>query len=177
MKQFRCAVLAAAALAHTPLSQAQTLPAPLHPTLATSSYVAFGMAGIVSGQTARVNALNLAAGGPLVAGGSCQVTVAFLDESGKTLATQTLSAGEGQSVHFDLPGSEAGAVAAAGPVEIRATVSAVFTITSNTATSSPASCVIVPTMEIFNQATGATVTHLETTHALATVVPLTALPD
>jgi hypothetical protein len=179
MKLLLCAIPAAAALALAPLPlQAQHL-SPLPPTLptiaATSSYVTFGMAGIAEGETARVNALNLAAGGPIVAGGSCQVTVTFLDESGKTLATQTLPAGQGQAVHFDLPRS--GAESGADPVEIRATVSAVFSVSATANTSSPAFCSIVPTMEIFDQSTGRTSVHLETTHTLSAVVPLTVLPD
>jgi hypothetical protein len=178
LKLFLCAVLAAAALALAPLPiQAQRLPAQstAPSVLATSSYVTFGMAGIATGQTARVNALNVAAGGPIVAGGSCQVTATFLDESGKTLATQTLPAGQGQAVHFDLLRSQADA--GTDPVEIRATLSAVFSISADATTSSPASCSIVPTMEIFNQTTGSTVAHLETTYTLSAVVPLTVLPD
>jgi len=177
MKLYLCAVLAAAALALAPLPlQSQTpreqLTSPS--VVATSSTVTFGMTGIAAGQTARVNALNLASGGPIVAGGSCQVTATFLDEGGKTLATQTLPAAQGQSVHFDLPRSQADA--GADPVEIRATVSAVFSV-SATATASAAACSIVPTMEIFTQSTGVTITHLETTHALSAILPLTALPD
>jgi hypothetical protein len=179
MKLLLCAIPAAAALALAPLPlQAQHL-SPLPPTLptiaATSSYVTFGMAGIASTETARVNVLNLAAGGPLFLGGSCQVTVTFLDAGGNTLATQTLPVGQSQSAHFDLLRSQAGA--GPDPVEIRATVSAVFSVSATAATSSPAFCSIVPTMEIFNQNTGSTVAHLETTHTLSTVVPLTVLPD
>ncbi len=178
MKLWLCAVLAAAALALAPLPlHAQRLPeVTTSPAiLATSSYVTFGMAGIASTQTARVNALNLAAGGPIILGGSCQVTVTFLDASGNTLATDSLPVGQGQAVHFDLLRSQAGS--GVDPVEIRATVSAVFSVSATATTSSPAFCSIVPTMEIFNQNTGSTVAHLETTHTLSAVVPLTALPD
>src|SRR5580700_3889946 len=45
-------------------------------------YVTFGMVGIIDGQVARLNALLLPTGGPLVAGGSCQVTFSFLNEQG-----------------------------------------------------------------------------------------------
>jgi hypothetical protein len=116
----------------------------------------------------------LAAGGPIVAGGACHVTATFLDESGKTLLTQTLPAGQGQAVHFDLLRSQA--AAGGDPVEIRATVTAFFGITPAAATSSPVSCSILPTMEIFNQDTGRTAVHLETTRALSAVLPLAALP-
>jgi len=175
MRLFFCAA-AAVALAAFPVRAQRTSPPSSTPiAVATSSSVTFGMAGLAAGETARVNALNLAAGGPLILGGSCQVTVAFLDESGKTLATQTLPAVQGQSVHFDLLRSQADA--GADPVEIRATVTAAFVISPNTTTASAAFCSIVPTLEVFNQSTGQTVAHLETTHTLAAVVPLTVLPD
>ena len=168
MKLLVCAALAATlAIAQGSLQQA-TVPA----IMATSS-VTFGITGIATGQTARLNVLNLAVGGPIVVGGSCQITAAFLDAAGTTLATQTLSAGQGQAVHFDLPRSQAGS--GADPVEIRATVSAAFAVSANTATFSPASCSVVPTMDIFDQSTGRTQTHMETTHMLSGVMPLSVL--
>jgi hypothetical protein len=162
------------ALAAFPV-RAQRLPPQATTTAVLTSVVSFGMAGIASGETARVNTLNLAAGGPLIAGGSCQVTVTFLDEGGKTLATAMSAVGQGQSAHFDLPRTTA--EPGADPVEIRATVSAAFSVSATASTASASSCAIVPTMEIFDQATGRTAVHLETTHALAAVVPLAATPE
>jgi hypothetical protein len=131
------------------------------------------MAGLASGETARVNALSLASGGPLVAGGSCQVTMTFLDESGNTLLTHTSSVAQGQSVHVDLPRNQI--AAGTDPVEIHATVSVSFALTPGAATSSPVACSILPTMEIFDQATGRTSVLLENPRATAGIVPLTAL--
>ena len=152
--------------------QAQRLPAnAATASLAASSYITFGMAGIAAGETARVNALNVSApGGPIIAGSSCQVTVTFLDESGKTLAASTQAVSQGQAVHFDLTRSQADA--GADPVEIRATVMASFVVSSTVSATAAASCSVLPTMDIFDQGTGRTVTHLETTHAFPTVTPL-----
>ena len=155
----------ALALAPFPVRAQQARVQSAASTRAASSYVTFGMAGMAAGQTARVNALNLAAGGPLIAGGSCQVTVTFLDESGKTLATQTLSRRRG-SVRRTSIYRRSQADAGADPVEIRATVSAVFSVSATATTASAGFCSIVPTMEIFEQSNGATMAHLETTHAL-----------
>ena len=165
-----------AALAFAPLPiRAQRLPSPTTAVTALSSSITFGMAGMAAGQTARLNALNLAAGGPIVVGVSCQITVTFLDASGKTLASQTVAVGQGQAVHVDLLRSQADA--GADPVEIRATVSTALIVSPVATTPVAASCSIVPTLEIFDQATGRTAAHLETTHALASVVPLTASPN
>lgn len=178
MKLSLCVVLSAAALALVSLPfQARRLRAQTTTpsVLTTSSNATFGMVGIATGQTARVNALNLAAGGPIVAGGSCHVTATFLDENGKTLLAQTLPVGQGQAVHFDLPRTQV--AAGLDPVEIRAVVTASFGVAPIAATSNPvsaASCSIFPTMEIYDQITGRTSVLLENPRALPVVLPLAA---
>src|ERR1035438_9120243 len=69
----------------------------------TPQYVTLGMVGLAVGEAARLNALLLPVGGPIIAGGSCQVTFAFLDDQGKTLASRTLPVNQNQAVHFDYP--------------------------------------------------------------------------
>jgi len=139
-------------------------------TVSTSS--TFGTVGIAAGETARVNALNLASGGPIMAGASCQVTATFLDDSGNTLQVQSKSVAQGQAVHFDLLRSQA--QAGADPVEIRATVSSLSLLTPGVAVSSLAGCSILPTMEIFDQMSGRTSVILENPRTLPAIVPLAA---
>jgi hypothetical protein len=163
--------LAAAALSALPfqaLRAQTTVPSVL--TASTSS--TFGMVGIAAGETARVNALNLAAGGPIVVGGSCQVTATFLDDKGNTLLTKSQTVAQGEAAHFDMPRSEA--QAGADPVEIRATVSASSLLTPGATYASLAGCSILPTMEIFDQATGRTSVVLENPRSLPTILPLAA---
>jgi hypothetical protein len=140
----------------------------------SSPNVTFGMVGIIAGQSARLNALLLPTGGPLVAGGSCQVTFTFLNDQGATIASATMSASQNQAVHFDFPPLP---TAATTRTEIRGTVQAAFTVTpGSTAVAGPA-CAIVPTMEIFNPTTGQTLLVLDNPHQIPEVIPLAVMPQ
>jgi hypothetical protein len=138
-------------------------------------YATFGMIGLAPGQTARVNALGLPLGGPIIANGACTVTITFLDDQGKSLATSTQPVSGGQAVHFDLP-----RVAIDSLVdrrEIRATIrtSFVFPSTTPVPTIAEGQCAVKPTLEIFNE-DGRTTAIIGGTTALPLVVPLVALP-
>ena len=137
-----------------------------------SQFVTLGMVGMAAGQTARLNALLLPVGGPIIAGGSCQVTLAFLDDQGDTLASTTLPMNQNQAVHFDYPAPPS---VSTSSVEIRGTVYSAFTIKGGAVASVAGSCPVVPSMEIYN-ANGQTTVALTQTHALPQVVPLTAAP-
>jgi len=142
---------------------------------ATPPYVTFGMAGIIDGQSARLNALLLPTGGPLIAGGSCQVTFTFLNEQGATLARATMPATQNQSVHFDFPPLP---TAATTRTEIRGTVQVAFTVTpGTTGVAAGPVCAVVPTMEIFNSTTGQTELLLENPHSLPEAIPLAVMPQ
>ena len=136
--------------------------------LSSSQYVTLGMVGMVEGQSARLNALLIPTGGPLVAGGSCQVTFTFLNDQGTTLATTTLLVNQNQAVHSDYPVPPG----AAAPTEIHGTVQVAFTITPGSATAGSPSCSIVPTMEIFNSSNGQTTLVLENPRSMPQVIPL-----
>ena len=144
--------------------------APLLP--ATPPYVTFGMVGIIDGQSARLNALLLPTGGPLVAGGSCQVTFTFLNDQGATIASATMPATQNQAVHFDFPPLP---TAATTRTEIRGTVQVAFTVTSGSTVAAGPSCAVVPTMEIFNPTTGQTELVLENPHSLPEAIPLAVM--
>jgi hypothetical protein len=128
----------------------------------------FGMVGMANGQSARINALELPGGGPLVQGGSCQVTFTFYDDQGNNLATKTLPAVQNQSIHLDYTPTST------TPLEIRGTVQAMFTVTPGASTAAPSSCSVVPTMEIYDSTSGQTMLLLETTRALPQAIALTA---
>jgi len=145
----------------------------VQPLIPASDYVTLGMVGIAAGQTARLNALMLPVGGPIIAGGSCQVTLAFLDDRGDTLASTTLPMTQNQAVHFDYP---APASVGASPVEIRGTVEPAFVIKAGTVASVPGRCPVVPSMEIYNSSNGQTTILLTQSHVLPQVIPLTAAP-
>jgi len=149
---------------------------PLLPSI--RPYVTFGMVGIIDGQEARLNALLLPTGGPLVAGGSCQVTFTFLNDQGATIASATMPATQNQAVHFDFPPLPAPAnpVAATTRTEIRGTVQAAFTVTPGSTVAAGPVCAVVPTMEIFNPTTGQTELVLDNPHPLPEVIPLVATP-
>ncbi len=147
---------------------AQTITAPNIP--AFPQYVTFGMIGVAADQTARVNALGLPMGGPIIANASCQVTVQFLDEQGKSLGNSTQPVIGGQSVHFDLRRGDIDADT--DRREIRATVRTNFA--SPAAPPIAFGCSVLPTMEIFNQDTGRTMATVSQTQTLSLILPLGA---
>jgi hypothetical protein len=157
----------AAGLVVYPAAHLRAQFAPFLPS--TPPYVTFGMVGIIDGQTARLNALLLPTGGPLVAGGSCQVTFTFLNDQGATIASATMPATQNQAVHFDVPPLP---TAATTRTEIRGTVQVAFTVTPGSTAAAGPSCAVVPTMEIFNPTTGQTELVLENPHSLPEAIPL-----
>ena len=92
--------------------------------VASPQYVTFGMVGLGTGQTARLNAFALPVGGPIIAGASCQVTFDFYNEAGKSVKTGTATVAQGASVHFDMLRTEVDTTS--GLSEIRGTVRAAF---------------------------------------------------
>ncbi|MGB7718725.1 MAG: hypothetical protein WBL65_02425 [Bryobacteraceae bacterium] len=144
--------------------------------VASPQYVTFGMVGLGTGQTARLNAFSLPVGGPIIAGGSCQVTFAFYNEAGKSVKTGTATVAQGASVHFDMQRTDIDTTS--GLSEIRGTVRAAFVSSSAVGTTvtpgTPVSgvCSVLPTMEIFDSLSGQTTVVLQQTTALSLVTPL-----
>lgn len=156
-----CAVFAAFRL------RAQSIPI----VIINQQLSTFGMVGLATGQTARLNAFALPQGGPIIAGG-CQVTFTFYDDQGTSLKSATLPVVPGQAVHYDLPSTATSTSVPPGPQEIRGTVRTNFT--PPTPTPGPAIgafCSVLPTMEIFNSS-GQVTAVLELSHGLPSVVPL-----
>jgi hypothetical protein len=144
--------------------------------VASPQYVTFGMVGLGTGQTARLNAFALPVGGPIIAGASCQVTFAFYDATGKTLKTGTATVAQGAAVHFDMLRTDIDTLT--GLSEIRGTVRGALVSSSTVLTpgtpGTPVSafCSILPTLEIFDPSSGQTTVVLQQTTALSVVTPL-----
>ena len=142
---------------------------------ASSQFVTFGMVGLATGQTARLNAFALPVGGPIIAGGSCQVTFDFYDATGKSVKAGTATVAQGAAVSYDLQRAEVANTTATGRVEIRGTLRTAFV--GATTIGTPVIpvfgfCSIVPTLEIFDSSTGQTTVVLQQTTALPLVTPL-----
>ena len=150
-----------------------------------SQYVTFGMVGLSTGQTARLNVFALPVGGPIIAGGSCQVTFDFYNEAGKMVKSGTATVAQGAAVHFDMLRTEVDSLA--GRSEIRGTVRTAFMNPSAVPTSgtpitpgtpvtpvTPVSgfCSVLPTLEIFDSTSGQTTVVLQQTTPLPLVTPL-----
>jgi hypothetical protein len=150
------------------IAQAQTTTAPNIPI--APQYATFGMIGLAADQTARVNALGLPMGGPIIAGALCVVTIQFFDETGKSLGSSTQPVVGGQAVHFDLKRTDIDTTE--DRREIRATVRTAFPPSPAVAT--PVGfglCSVKPTLEIFNS-DGRTTAVLGETTALPLILPL-----
>jgi len=157
-------IAGAAAVVYVP---AQTTP------VANPQYATFGVIGLAPGQTARLNAFGLPLGGPIIAGGSCQVTLSFFDDQGNRLKTATQAVNQGKTVPLELDRGEIDSNATRA--EIRGEIFAAFTA-GNDGSAAPSRCQLVPSLEIYNQATGRTEASQQTTYALPTVIPLALAP-
>ena len=150
-----------------------------------SQYVTFGMVGLSTGQTTRLNVFALPVGGPIIAGASCQVTFDFYNEAGKSVKSGTATVAQGAAVHFDMLRTEVDSLA--GRSEIRGTVQTAFVNPSATPTPgttvtpvTPVTpitpvfgfCSVLPTLEIFDSTSGQTTVVLQQTTALSLVIPL-----
>jgi hypothetical protein len=141
-----------------------------------SQYVTFGMVGLGTGQTARLNVFALPVGGPIIAGASCQVTFDFYNEAGKSVKSGTATVAQGAAAHFDMLRTEVDSLA--GRSEIRGTVRTAFvTPSANPTPGTPSTpvfgfCSVLPTLEIFDATSGQTTVVLQQTTALSLVIPL-----
>jgi len=153
---------------------AQSTPAPI-PTPVPPffpqfpQYLTFGMVGIAPGETARLNALELP-GFSNAAQPPCNVTLSFVDDQGNTLKTASMNALQGQAAHLDLAQGEINS--ATGRVQIRGTVQTTFS--GGPLIPVGFGCSVMPTLEIFDDATGVTTTVLESARSVPTVIPLAA---
>jgi hypothetical protein len=148
--------------------------------IASPQFVTFGMVGLGTGQTARLNAFALPLGGPIIAGASCQVTFDFYDVAGKSLKAGTATVAQGTAASYDLARSEI-ITPSTGRVEIRGTVRTAFVNPSAVVTPGTpgmpfgpvsAFCSVLPTLEIFDSSSGQTTVVLRQPTALPLVTPL-----
>jgi hypothetical protein len=147
--------------------------------IASPQFVTFGMVGLGTGQTARLNAFALPLGGPIIAGASCQVTFDFYDAKGNSLKAGTATVAQGAAVHFDLLRTEVDSLS--GRSEIRGTLRSAFVNPSAVVTPGTpgmpitpisAFCSVLPTLEIFDSSSGQTTVVLQQPTALPLVTPL-----
>lgn len=127
------------------LALAQTTTTPVvSPEVRTS-----GMVGLTAGQTARLNVLNPGLQDPASTGPVCPALLSFLNNQGGVITTATVSVMPGKSAFLDLDRDTAISVSDQR-VEIRATIAIPIPVTA------PATCTLIPTMEVFNNDTGRT---------------------
>ena len=150
-----------------------------------SQYATFGMVGLSTGQTARLNVLALPVGGPILAGGSCQVTFDFYNEAGKMVKSGTATVAQGAAAHFDMLRTEV-VDSLAARTEIRGTVRTAFVNPSAVPMPTPGTpvtpitpitpvygfCSVPPTLEIFDSTSGQTTVVLQQPTALSLAIPL-----
>ncbi len=110
--------------------------------LPTSSDFTFGMVGLAPGQTARLNVVNIGSGprSPI----PCFTVLAFLDDTGKELKQSFVQVDHGKAAFLDLPASDDG-----GRVQVRGIGFNPLLIPVSV------SCKLLPTLEVFNNDSGA----------------------
>jgi hypothetical protein len=137
------------------------------PTVVTT-----GMIGLAQGQTAQLNLLNPGVLAPAV-GVICTAAVSYLDATGATLKTATVSVAPGKSGSVDLSGDTDLNIAAGARREIRAQIAIPFVLPPTATGSTPimaAACKLIPTLEIFDSVTGRTLVTLGHVVAIPSVV-------
>ena len=118
--------------------------------------VAFGLLGLAEGQSLRVNALNLGNRSSSSASG-CEVTLRFLDAKGVVLRESVVQIPVGQGASLDLRRAQVSNQP--GRASVRAVL--LFGFAGGGAPPGPDArrnfdCNIVPTLELFDDATGRT---------------------
>jgi hypothetical protein len=112
-----------------------------------SNVQTFGMSGIASGQTARLNVLNVGGQGQTA---TCLASLVFLDDQVSVLKTKTVSVEPGRSVSLDLLADADLGLATSERRQVRAVVALI------PADQPQPGCKVAPTLEIFEQSTGKT---------------------
>ena len=120
-----------------------------------------GMVGLASGQTARLNLLNPGIQAPAM-GIICTAQVSFVDSDGASLKSDTLAVIPGKSASLDLSGDSELNLAMGDRRQIRALIT-IPAIPASSPNAGAPSCTVIPTLEIFDSATGRTVVTLSRT--------------
>jgi len=105
------------------------------------------MVGLASGQTARLNVVNVSAPSPSPL--PCVLVLAFLDSNGKIVKQMFVQVGVGKAAFVDLVSNDA------GRVQIRG-IGYNPLLSPEPAIPQPLSCSFVPTLELFDTETGRT---------------------
>ena len=120
----------------------------------------WGMIGITPSDTLRLNIVNMQF--PTVPPGPCNVTLKFLNTSGRVLKQQTLTVNTTQAASLDITGVEAGA-------GFRTEVHPVLAVPSN----EPVGCSAIGSVEVFNTNSGETTLYA---HPIYISLPAVAAP-
>ena len=157
---------------------ALTLPAQTN--AANTTVETTGMIGLAQAQTAQLNLLNPGMRPPAL-GIICTATVTYYDAGGTVLKTSLVSVEPGASGAVDLVAGPDVSIAAGARRDIRAQISIPGILppastSTGTAPSAATACKLIPTLEIFDSASGHTLVSLGGMHAIPSVVatPATA---
>ena len=132
-----------------------------------SNVQTFGMVGIAAGQTARLNVLNVGGQGQAV---ECIASMIFVDDQGALLKTNTFKMRPGRSVSLDLVAD----VDLGLGTNDRRQIRAVLARLPGEAPQNAPTCVLAPTLEIFDRFTGRTsIVMVNTTPIPQTLAPAT----
>jgi hypothetical protein len=151
---------------------------PAQTTAVASTVKTTAMIGLAQGQTAQLNLLNPGVQ-TATAAVICTAAVAYFDSTGTMLKTATLSVAPGKSGSVDLSDAELN-IAAGARREIRAQISVPGVLPPTSTAGTPivaAACKLIPTLEIFDSATGRTLVTLGHVEAIPSAVatPVTAV--
>ncbi len=112
----------------------------------------FPFAGIASGQTARLNALNVGVQAPAL-GVTCSAQLSFFDNQGGLLKSSTVTVIPGRGMSIDLDADADLKLAPGERRQIRGVISIPPAVDVPAGTPS---CSLTPSLEIFDRATGRT---------------------
>jgi hypothetical protein len=130
------------------------------PIASPSAQFSSGMVGLASGQTARLNVVNVGAAAPSPL--PCVLVLAFVDSDGKILTQKFVSVASNKAALLDLPSSDVsgdsgddGNGTNAARRQIRG-IGYNPLLTPESAIPQPLSCHLIPTLELLDTDTGRT---------------------
>lgn len=137
----------------------------------------FAMVGVAEGQMAQLNVLNPTVPTASNATSTCSALLAFVDSTGKVVASKTVSVPPGKSLSLLIDSQKDLNLAVGAREEVRGTITIPPAAVTTLGAIASALCTLIPSLEVMNSLTGMTqFVMVETTHE-ANVLPVAPLPQ
>jgi hypothetical protein len=143
------------------------------PNISLQETQTFAMVGVAEGQMAQLNVLNPTTPTTANANSTCSALLAFVDDTGKTVVSKTVSVPPGKSVSLVVDSQKDLNLAVGARDELRGTITIPPTAVTTLGAISSALCTLIPSLEVINTLTAMTQFVMVETTREANVGPIT----